>query len=708
MRQNVKRTIAFAETVAMIATLTVGITFGNATQVKADITSRTNNIHIDTSIPISSQGETVGYEFTVEKDGYYMLYTQGEDDTYGTLYVKEGTTWKELIHDDDGDDGDSNNFLLTATLYKDKEYKIDVREYDNNNFSTELFATEYTPIINGVNCSSNVYARVGDTVELKTYAEDQYGNHIEDLGDLGITYRWYMEDDETSKIDELGTGSSYTVNNVTEHIFNEVTYKVDWRYGEYNDTLEFYIYDTEYSYKINSDNSGNIYASQGESVSLNIKVENYKKEEVDPDEEGITCTWYKCNDDERKEIGKGKSYTIDSVEQNDFYDEDSNIRYRCIIKKNDKFIDATTFYIYDRVYAYETQSIWIRTMAGQSCILEANVANAETYNEVNPANEGITVKWYKYTGKRYYDSGNDDYYYEYGDPVEVSSDGFILLNNLSEKDFYRNGDTSTYWTYAIYKNGKKIDESDAHISKEDADFSGVTEMKVVYANEGSSATLVPDVYENGTKVSLNKNYICEWSNEKDENLGTKLVYDISNVTATNIYSYQNPVSYYCDVYKVSYDGDGEYRERIGYTRFIIVRGNSQINQPNQPNQSGQPTTLPGQNNVTTPTTNNTVGNAAKDTTIKETVKGNVLKAGKGSIKISIKKIAKAKGYQVQVSTSKKFKKKVTITKLTKKNSIVIKKLKKKKQYFVRTRSYTIVKKKKKFGKWSKIKAIKTK
>ena len=74
-------------------------------------------------------------------------------------------------------------------------------------------------------------------------------------------------------------------------------------------------------------------------------------------------------------------------------------------------------------------------MAGQSCILEANVANAETYNEVNPANEGITVKWYKYTGKRYYDSGNDDYYYEYGDPVEVSSDGFILLNNLSEKDF---------------------------------------------------------------------------------------------------------------------------------------------------------------------------------------------------------------------------------------------------------------------------------
>lgn len=702
MRQNVKRTIAFAETVAMIATLTVGITFGNATQVKADITSRTNNIHIDTSIPISSQGETVGYEFTVEKDGYYMLYTQGEDDTYGTLYVKEGTDWKELVDNDDT--GDSNNFLLTATLYKDKEYKIDVREFSNSNFSTELIASEYTPRINYMDCNYNVYARVGESVELKPYIKDQYYNYIEDLGNLGITYKWYMEDEETDKTEELGNGSSYTVNNITENIFNNVIYKVNCSYDDDETTLYFYINDIEYSYEVNSDGS-NIYVNKGDSASLNVWVENYQGEKVNPDEEGITCIWYKTDDYTSQEVGRGTAYTINNVSQSDFYEEDSNVQYVCVISKNGKEIDSTQFYINDKEYAYEARAVDITTMAGQSCILEADVANAETYNEVNPANEGITVKWYKNTGKRYYDSDDDDYYYEYGNPVEVSSDGFVLLNNLSENDFYINGDVSTYWTYAIYKNGKKIDESYAYINKSDSDFSGVSEMKVVYANEGSAVTLVPDVYENGTKVSLNKNYICEWSNEKDENLGTKLVYDISNVTATNIYSYQNPVSYYCDVYKVSYDEDGEYREHIGYTRFIIVRGNSQINQPNQ---SGQPTTLPGQNNVTTPTTNNTVGNAAKDTTIKETVKGNVLKAGKGSIKISIKKIAKAKGYQVQVSTSKKFKKKVTITKLTKKNSIVIKKLKKKKQYFVRTRSYTIVKKKKKFGKWSKIKAIKTK
>ncbi len=705
MRQNLKRTIAFAETVAMIATLTVGITFGGATQAKADITSGTNNIQIDTSIPISSQGETVGYEFTVEKDGYYKLYTQGNDDTYGTLYVKEGTDWKELVHDDD--DGASNNFLLTATLYKDKEYKIDVREFSNSNFSTQLFATEYTPSINYMDCDSDVYTRVGESVELKTYIKDQYYNRIEDLGNLGITYKWYMEDDETGKTEELGDGSSYTVNSITENMFDNVTYKVECSYDDDEITLYFELNDIEYSYEVNSERS-DIYVNEGDSASLNVWVENYQGEQVDPDEEGITCIWYKSDYYTNQEVGRGKSYTINNVSQDDFYGADSSKAYKCEITKNGKIIDSTYFYICDKQYAYGARTVYITTMSGQNCILEADVTNAETYDSVNPANEGITIKWYKNTGKRYYDSDDDDYYYEYGNPVEVSSDGFILLNNVSENDFYRNGDTSTYWTYEIYKNGKKLDESNAYINKTDSDFSGVTQMKVVYANEGGSATLVPDVYENGTKVSLNKDYTCEWSNEKGQNIGTKLAYDISNVTANNIYSYQNPVSYYCNVYKVSYNEDGEYREYIGYTRFVIVRGNSQNNQPNQP---GQPT-LPGQNSVITPTTNNvagnTAGNVANNTTTKTAVKGNVLKAGKGSIKISIKKIAKAKGYQVQVSTSKKFKKKVTITKLTKKNSIVIKKLKNKKQYFVRTRSYTIVKKKKKFGKWSKVKAIKTK
>ena len=66
---------------------------------------------------------------------------------------------------------------------------------------------------------------------------------------------------------------------------------------------------------------------------------------------------------------------------------------------------------------------------------------------------------------------------------------------------------------------------------------------------------------------------------------------------------------------------------------------------------------------------------------------------KKKITVTWKKVSKAKGYQVQVSTNKKFKKsKIILTKTTKKIKLTItKKLKSKKKYFVRVRAYTTYK-----------------
>ena len=66
---------------------------------------------------------------------------------------------------------------------------------------------------------------------------------------------------------------------------------------------------------------------------------------------------------------------------------------------------------------------------------------------------------------------------------------------------------------------------------------------------------------------------------------------------------------------------------------------------------------------------------------------------KKKITVTWKKVSKAKGYQVQVSTNKKFKKsKIILTKTTKKKKLTItKKLKSKKTYFVRVRAYTTYK-----------------
>jgi hypothetical protein len=95
---------------------------------------------------------------------------------------------------------------------------------------------------------------------------------------------------------------------------------------------------------------------------------------------------------------------------------------------------------------------------------------------------------------------------------------------------------------------------------------------------------------------------------------------------------------------------------------------------------------------------------------KETItKIKKIKRGKKSLKVTWKKVKGVSGYQIQYSTSRKFKKAKTITvKKAKSTSRTIKKLKSKKKYYVRIRTYITVNEKKKYSDWSKVKSQKTK
>lgn len=81
-----------------------------------------------------------------------------------------------------------------------------------------------------------------------------------------------------------------------------------------------------------------------------------------------------------------------------------------------------------------------------------------------------------------------------------------------------------------------------------------------------------------------------------------------------------------------------------------------------------------------------------------------------AVQISLKKIQAANGYRVKVSSTKKFKKAKTVTKDVKKVKFKIssKKFKNKKKLYVKARAYKVVDGEKVFGKWSKIKTIKSK
>lgn len=109
--------------------------------------------------------------------------------------------------------------------------------------------------------------------------------------------------------------------------------------------------------------------------------------------------------------------------------------------------------------------------------------------------------------------------------------------------------------------------------------------------------------------------------------------------------------------------------------------------------------------------------ASKPTPTPTPEKEKVVKPGKVSIQTAKRTAAKkakltwkkVKGngirYEVQYSTTKKFKKKDTVTKTLKKTSLSISKLNKSKKYYVRVRAYKVVNGEKVYGSYSKVKTI---
>lgn len=141
---------------------------------------------------------------------------------------------------------------------------------------------------------------------------------------------------------------------------------------------------------------------------------------------------------------------------------------------------------------------------------------------------------------------------------------------------------------------------------------------------------------------------------------------------------------------------------------VIVKGTKQDevkdNEPaTKPSESAttpsttQPTTKPS-------TTKNTETVKPKKTSIKK------LSKGKKKFTVTWAKVSGVKGYQIQYSSDKKFKKNnksVTVTK-QKTTKATVKKLKSKKKYYVRVRTYKTVNGKKIYSSWSKVKSVKTK
>lgn len=141
---------------------------------------------------------------------------------------------------------------------------------------------------------------------------------------------------------------------------------------------------------------------------------------------------------------------------------------------------------------------------------------------------------------------------------------------------------------------------------------------------------------------------------------------------------------------------------------VIVKGTKQdeVKDSKPATKPSKPVTTPSTTQPTTKpsTTKNTETVKPKKTSIKK------LSKGKKKFTVTWAKVSGVKGYQIQYSSDKKFKKNnksVTVTK-QKTTKATVKKLKSKKKYYVRVRTYKTVNGKKIYSSWSKVKSVKTK
>lgn len=141
---------------------------------------------------------------------------------------------------------------------------------------------------------------------------------------------------------------------------------------------------------------------------------------------------------------------------------------------------------------------------------------------------------------------------------------------------------------------------------------------------------------------------------------------------------------------------------------VIVKGTKQdeVKDSEVATKPSEPVTTPSTTQPTTKpsTTKNTKTVKPKKTSIKK------LSKGKKKFTVTWAKVSGVKGYQIQYSSDKKFKKNnksVTVTK-QKTTKATVKKLKSKKKYYVRVRTYKTVNGKKIYSSWSKVKSVKTK
>lgn len=284
-------------------------------------------------------------------------------------------------------------------------------------------------------------------------------------------------------------------------------------------------------------------------------------------------------------------------------------------------------------------------------------------------------------------------------------------------------------TYTVSITGESVDQNSNGVNDQGkggtdyasgavyfcVDIAGLIKTEDFDANKEKSN----GVTENG--IFSEKDIKCQLKSIKMD--GRELKFDASKILYGNLR--ENSTDYTIEIYNMYGDTNGnppinpnsiKWSQKLEVT-FSIYGLTSDVNSTDSSNTSNV-TTTSYENTTEVQKTSTTLSNAklnakkamkqARITKLKAKAKGK-------KINVSWKKVKKAKGYQLQVSAKKNFKK-LIFNKTTSKNKLTVKnsKIKSKKNYYVRVRAYATYKDKndkviKVYSKWNKkLKKVKVK
>ena len=595
------------------------------------------------------------YSFVPDETAVYKFeshYTVS-DNTDPMIYLCDKNK-NEIADYDDIDGSENRNFRLQTSLIKGETYYLYFQEYN------DLTSFEFTVDKTKINFSF--------TLAQKHTLTRGYDSNIR-TDDNGDEYDYYNLDNVISsegntitETKEDGTQVTYTCKNTSANEDDEA----DFSFVDGNGNLFPYQIDCDSAQSINHLKTGNNvqcyftvrsddYDYYNMDVPFTIDIKDF-------DISGITFTLA-----QKHTLTQGyDSYirTDDNGDEFDLYDF-WNVIYSegntLTVTKTDK---TKTVYTYDNNYYAFVDS------DGNHFDYELDFSTSQYKNHLKPGND-VQCSFRVY---------NIDVPFTVDiDENPVASIEYIGNITVSDKDKHTYDDGGYYYNYTIYQPGAKI---------------------VIH-------------YKNGTSDT----YICQRIYDEDD-MDTH--YRFINVNDSE--DWLDTDDYYDYQYKTPWTAGGNNLIYIMCHSVITTIPVTIISSTPVPNPTPNPTPAPSPAPSTAPAqpapapSTSTSAPAAQTTTQPAAPKNNKkvkvasAKAGKKSIKVTWKKVKGIKGYQIQYSTNKKFKKgnKTITVKSTKSTSATIKKLKSKKKYYVRMRTYKIVNGKKVYSAWSKAKSVKVK